>query len=54
MYSLDTSDILSNSKNREDNYLLNNKRNRSLNDEEEKEIKDIKERNELREIRKKT
>ena len=53
MYSLDTSDILSNSKNREDNYLLNNKRNRSLNDEEEKEIKDIKERNELREIRKK-
>ena len=53
MYSLDTSDILSSSKNREDNYLLNNKRNRSLNDEEEKEIKDIKERNELREIRKK-
>ena len=52
IYSLDTSDILSN-KNKEDNSLLNNKRKRSLNSEEEKEIMERKERNELREIRKK-
>ena len=52
IYSLDTSDILSN-KNKEDNYLINNKRKRSLNSEEEKEIMERKERNELREIRKK-
>ena len=52
IYSLDTSDILSN-KNKEDNSLLNNKRKRSFNSEEEKEIMERKERNELREIRKK-
>ena len=52
IYSLDTSDILSN-KNKEDNYLINNKRKRSLNSEQEKEIMERKERNELREIRKK-
>ena len=52
IYTLDTSDILSN-KNKEDNSLLNNKRKRSLNSEEEKEIMERKERNELREIRKK-
>ena len=52
IYSLDTSDILSN-KNKEDKSLLNNKRKRSLNSEEEKEIMERKERNELREIRKK-
>ena len=49
VYSLDTSDILSNKKG-DNNYLLNNKRERSKEKEEEKERK---ERNELREIRKK-
>ena len=48
IYSLDTSDILSNKK--EEKNFLKNKRERSINEEE---IKEIKERNELREIRKK-
>ena len=48
IYSLDTSDILSNKK--EEKNFLQNKRERSINEEE---IKEIKERNELREIRKK-
>ena len=52
IYSLDTSDILSNKKS--DKEFLKNKRERSLsNEEREKELKEIKERNELREIRKK-
>ena len=48
IYSLDTSDILSYKK--EEKNFLKNKRERSINEEE---IKEIKERNELREIRKK-
>ena len=48
IYSLDTSDILSNKK--EEKNFLKNKRERSINEEE---IKEMKERNELREIRKK-
>ena len=50
IYTLDNSDIIN--KNREDNYILNNKRKRSISSEEEEE-KERKERNELRELRKK-
>ena len=49
IYTLDNSDIIN--KNREDNYILNNKRKRSISSEEEE--KERKERNELRELRKK-
>ena len=51
IYTLDNSDIIN--KNREDNYILNNKRKRSISSEEEEEEKERKERNELRELRKK-
>ena len=52
IYTLDNSDIIN--KNREDNYILNNKRKRSISsEEEEEEEKERKERNELRELRKK-
>ena len=53
VYSLDNSDFLNNNKNREESHILNNKRKRSMNSEEEKESIERKERNELREIRKK-
>ena len=53
VYSLDNSDFLNNNKNREESHILNNKRKRSINSEEEKESIERKERNELREIRKK-
>ena len=53
VYSLDNSDFLNNNKNREESHILNNKRKRSMNSEEEKESNERKERNELREIRKK-
>ena len=53
VYSLDNSDFLNNNKNREESHILNDKRKRSMNSEEEKESIERKERNELREIRKK-
>ena len=53
VYSLDNSDFLNNNKNREESHILNNKRKRSMNSEEDKESIERKERNELREIRKK-
>ena len=54
VYSLDNSDFLNNNnKNKEESHILNNKRKRSINSEEEKESIERKERNELREIRKK-
>ena len=53
VYSLDNSDFLNNNKNKEESHILNNKRKRSMNSEEEKESIERKERNELREIRKK-